>query len=65
MCTAYHRSFTAETSVVNKYCYISKNIQTLIVIKAAKVCSLTSIEKDCSVSLTTVQKEINEVASSL
>lgn len=65
MCTACHRSFTAETSVVNKHCYISKNIKTLIVIKAAEARSLTSIGKDCSVSPTTVQREINEVASSL
>ena len=65
MCPACRRSFTAETSVVNKHCYISKNVKTFIVIKAAEAQSLTSIGKDCSVSPTTVQREINEVASSL
>lgn len=65
MCRACQNTFTAETPIVQKNCYISRNVKTLIVIKAAEARSIKSIAKDCSVSPTTVQREINEAAKLL
>lgn len=62
MCKACQHSFTAQTSVVKKNCYISQNVKTLIVIKATEARSIKSIAADCSVSSPTVQREINKTA---
>lgn len=62
MCKACKQTFTAQTSIVKKNCFVSQNVKTLIVIKAAEARSLTSIARDCSVSPTTVQREINQAA---
>ena len=62
MCKACRHSFTAQTSVVKKNCYISRNVNSLIVIKATEARSIKSIARDCSVSSPTVQRVINEAA---
>ncbi len=62
MCKTYQHSFTGQTSVVKRSCFISQNVKTLVVIKAAHARSLKSIARDCSISLTTVQREFNEAA---
>jgi len=62
MCKACKSSFTAKTSIVKTYCFISKNVKLKIVLKAAEAQSLKSIARDCSVSPPTVQREINLAA---
>lgn len=62
MCKICQHTFTAQTSVVKKNCYISQNVKTLIVIKATEARSIKSIAADCSVSSPTVQREINKTA---
>ncbi|MFD1928538.1 ISL3 family transposase, partial [Sporosarcina siberiensis] len=62
MCKACQHSFTAQTSVVKKNCYISQNVKSLIVIKASEARSIKSIARDCSVSSSTIQRQINETA---
>ena len=62
MCQACQRSFTAKTPIVQKNCYISKNVKAQVIIKSAEAQSLTSIARDCSVSPTTVQRLINQIA---
>ena len=62
MCKACKCTFTAKTAVVKKNCFISQNVKSLIIIKAAEARSLKSIAKDCSVSAPTVQRQINEAA---
>ena len=60
MCTVCHQSFTAKTKVVEKNCFISQNVRTLIAIKTGEARSIKSIARDCSVSPTSVQRVINE-----
>ena len=60
MCTVCNQSFTAKTKVVEKNCFISENVRTLIAIKTGEARSIKSIASDCSVSSTTVQRVINE-----
>lgn len=62
MCKACKCSFTAQTSIVEKNCFISRNVKALIIIKATEARSLKSIAKDCSVSSPTVQRQINQAA---
>lgn len=62
MCKSCQHSFTAQTSVVKRNCYISRNVKSLIAIKATEARSIKSIARDCSVSSPTVQRQINEAA---
>src|SRR5690625_309890 len=50
ICKACQSSFTAETPIVKKNCFISKHTKTQIAIKSAEALSITSIARDCSVS---------------
>lgn len=62
MCRACQCSFTAKTPIVQRNCFISLNVNAQIIVKSAEAQSVTSIAKDCSVSPTTVQRQINQVA---
>lgn len=61
-CKSCATSFTAETPIVKRNCFISEHSKAHIVVKAAEAQSITSISKDCSVSTATVQRVITEVA---
>ncbi len=63
MCKACQCTFTAHSSVVKKYCFISQNVKSLIVIKGTEACSIKSIAKVCSLSAPTVQRLINEATN--
>lgn len=65
MCTVCNQSFTAKTKVVEKNCFISNNVRTLIAIKTGEARSIKSIAQDCSVSSTSVQRIINETVKLL
>ncbi|MEK5069294.1 ISL3 family transposase [Sporosarcina sp. FSL K6-1508] len=62
MCQACQSSFTAKTPIVQMNCFISQNVKAQVTLKSAEAQSLTSIARDCSVSPTTVQRQINEAA---
>ena len=62
VCKSCNSSFTAETTIVKKNCFISENTNALVVIKSADAQPLISIARDCSVSSTTVQRVITKVA---
>lgn len=62
MCKACNNCFTAKTPTVKRNCFISKNVKSQIILKAAEAQSLKSIARDCSVSPPTVQREINQAA---
>ena len=62
LCKACNSSFTAETPIVKKNCYISKNTHAQVVIRSAEAQSLISIARDCCVSPTTVQRVITKEA---
>ncbi|WP_017473636.1 transposase family protein [Amphibacillus jilinensis] len=55
-CKACGNTFTAATSLVGKYCYLSKYTKARVLIKAAEAQSLKDIAKDTAVSATTVQR---------
>ncbi len=62
VCKDCKKSFTAKTPIVKKNCFISENTIAQVVIKSAEAQPLLSIGRDCSVSSTTVQRVIMEVA---
>ncbi len=62
MCKECNTSFTAKTPIVERNCYISKNVKVQVMVKSAEAQSLKSIAKDCSISPTTVQRVIDEAA---
>ena len=62
VCKSCNSSFTAETTIVKKNCFISQNTNALVVIKSADAQPLISIARDCSVSSTTVQRVITKAA---
>src|SRR5690625_7866213 len=62
VCKSCNSSFTAETTLVKKNCFISENTNALVVIKSADAQPLISIARDCCVSSTTVQRVITKVA---
>lgn len=62
LCKACNDSFTAETSIVKRNCYISENTNAQVIIRSAEAQPLISIARDCSVSPTTVQRVITKEA---
>ncbi|MBI5974814.1 transposase family protein [Staphylococcus canis] len=64
-CKACNTYFTAQSPVVDKFCFISKNTKMAILNKATDIRSEASIAQDCSVSPTTVARFIDEAAESL
>lgn len=63
-CKSYQSSFTAETDLVQKHCFVSNYTKTKIVVKSTEVQSVKDIAKDCRVPSHTVQREINKAAQS-
>ncbi|MBI5976083.1 transposase family protein, partial [Staphylococcus canis] len=55
-CKACNTYFTAQSSVVDKFCFISKNTKMAVLNKATDIRSEASIAQDCSVSPTTVAR---------
>src|SRR5699024_12652010 len=64
ICKSYQSSFTAETDLVQKHCFVSNYTKTKIVVKSIEVQSVKDIAKDCRVPSHTVQSEINKAAQS-
>ena len=64
-CKSCAQYFTAETPVVNKYCFISNNSRLAILHKAQDICSESSIASSYSVSPVTVSRFIDEAAESI
>jgi len=62
ICHACNSSFTAETPIVQKNCYISNNTKAQVVIRSTEAQPLISIARECSVSPTTVQRVITKEA---
>lgn len=62
LCKACEKSFTAQTPIVKKHCFISNNSKAQVTIKSTEAQSITSIARDCSVSTTTVQRFITKEA---
>lgn len=62
MCQACQSSFTAKAPIVQRNCFILKNVKAQVTLKSAEAQSLTPIARDCSVSPTTVQRQINQAA---
>src|SRR5690625_5571433 len=62
VCKSCNSSFTAETTIVKKNCFISENTNALVVIKSADAQPLISISRNRSVSSTTFQRVIAKVA---
>lgn len=60
ICKACDSSFTAQTPLVKKGCFISEPTKAKVVIKSTEAQSITSIACDCLVSPTTVQRVITE-----
>src|SRR5690625_2342659 len=48
-CKSCERSFTAQTPLVKKHCFISEQTKALITIKTSEAQSITSIARDCVV----------------
>jgi len=61
-CKACRGTFMAQTSIVDKHCFISNQIKAKALIKSIDAQSLTDIAKDCLVSPTTVQRIITKEA---
>ncbi|HLR59759.1 MAG TPA: ISL3 family transposase [Pseudogracilibacillus sp.] len=61
-CNACKKSFTAQTPIVQKHCFISEHSKAQVTIKSAEAQSVTSIARDCSVSTSTVQRVITQEA---
>src|SRR5690625_5680833 len=61
-CKSCERSFTAQTPLVKKHCFISEQTKALITIKTSEAQSITSIARDCVVSPATVQRVIDQTA---
>src|SRR5690625_4712579 len=64
VCHACDSSFTAETPIVQKNCYISKNTKAQVVIKSAEAQPLISIAIDCSVDRKSTRLNSSHVAIS-
>lgn len=62
LCKACESSFTAQTPIVKKHCFISEHSKAQVTLKSAEAQSVTSIARDCSVSTTTVQRIITKEA---
>lgn len=62
MCKACNNSFTGKTPIVKSHCFISNQVKSQVVLKAAEAQSLQSIARDCFVSPPTVQREIDQAA---
>ncbi|MFB1049661.1 ISL3 family transposase, partial [Paraliobacillus sp. JSM ZJ581] len=56
VCKPCGRSFTAETPIVKRHCFISSNTKAQILVKTAEAQSIKSISRDCGVSGATVQR---------
>src|SRR5690625_6092190 len=61
-CKSCERSFTAQTPLVKKHCFISEQTKALITIKTSEAQSITAIARDCVVSPATVQRGIDQTA---
>lgn len=62
ICKACDSSFTAQTPLVKKNCFISVHTNAQVVVKSAEAQSITSIARDCSVSTATVKRLITREA---
>ena len=62
-CKSCRSSFTAQTQLVKKNCFISEQTKSHIAIKTSEAQSMESISRDCIVSPTTVQRVITETAT--
>ncbi|MEK4802815.1 ISL3 family transposase [Oceanobacillus sp. FSL K6-0118] len=63
MCKHCGVSFTAQTNIVKRHCFISSNTEAQIMIKSAGAQSVKDISQDCGVSEATVQRIINKEAN--
>ncbi|WP_017187829.1 ISL3 family transposase [Alkalibacillus haloalkaliphilus] len=61
-CKDCQSSFTAETPIVKKHCFISNNVKSEVAVKCSEAQSITNISRDCCVSHATVQRVINDAA---
>ncbi|MBQ0139199.1 MAG: transposase, partial [Kurthia sp.] len=57
--------FIAESAIVDRHCFISKQTKSLVTMKAAEAQSLTLIAQDTSVSISTIQRFIHQYSSAL
>uniref|UniRef100_UPI000780E7E0 ISL3 family transposase n=1 Tax=Halolactibacillus sp. JCM 19043 TaxID=1460638 RepID=UPI000780E7E0 len=64
-CKQCQTTFVAKTSLVNEGCFISKDTCLQAGIKTAEARSIKDIARDCAVSPTTVQREINKTSQEL
>ena len=64
-CKQCQKTFVAKTSLVNEGCFISKDTCLQAGIKTAEARSVKDIARDCAVSPTTVQREINKASQEL
>lgn len=65
LCKACDRTFIAETSLVNKHCFISNPIKNTIAFELAETQSMTAIAKRVSVSPNTVIRHLVTTGESL
>jgi transposase len=64
-CKQCQTTFVAKTSLVNEGCFISKDTCLKEGIKTAEARSVKDIARDCAVSPTMVQREINKASQEL
>ncbi|GEN58035.1 hypothetical protein GCM10012290_25630 [Halolactibacillus alkaliphilus] len=64
-CKHCQTTFVAKTSLVNEGCFISKDTRLQARVKSAEARSVKDIARDCAVSPTTVQREINKASQAL
>lgn len=58
-------TFVAQSPLVDRYCFISRQTKSLVTMKAAEAQSITLIAQDTSVSISTIQRFINHYSSTL
>jgi len=64
-CKSCSSTFVAQSSIVDEFCFISKQVKTLVTLKASEAQSLTLIAQDTSVSVSSVQRFIDQYSRSM
>ncbi|MGX7235751.1 ISL3 family transposase [Enterococcus italicus] len=61
-CRACHKYFTAQTYLVNRHCFISKQVHYHVLEELTENQSMKNIANHCHISVTTVQRTLSSLA---
>ena len=61
-CKNCSKTFVAKTPIVDVGCFISKETRLQAMIKTAEARRVKDIARDCAISATTIQREVNKIS---